>query len=152
MMEEVQKSSKRYLIIANVSKKHNVMNLVNAARAYDFCPIMVGGINLYNSLPEEFRHGLTWLESLNLLKEMMTKEHVSIVGIEICQESVNLLEFQLPENIAIMPGNEGTGLNKYQRQISDHLVYIPHYGEGTASLNVHIATSLVLHHYTSHIA
>ena len=41
------------------------------------------------------------------------------------------------------------GLNDKQKLICDEFVYIPQYGDGTASLNVNVATSIVLHEYTT---
>ena len=35
-----------------------------------------------------------------------------------------------------------------QKDICDKFVYIPQYGNGTASLNVNVATALVLHHFS----
>jgi len=51
-----------------------------------------------------------------------------------------------------MPGNEGTGLSKRQRLAADSFVYIPQYGDGTASLNVTVATTMVLHQFTTWIS
>jgi tRNA G18 (ribose-2'-O)-methylase SpoU len=34
-----------------------------------------------------------------------------------------------------------------QKGICDEFVYIPQYGNGTASLNVNVATALVLHNF-----
>ena len=46
-----------------------------------------------------------------------------------------------------MMGNEGDGLNERQIQLCDSFVYIPQYGCGTASLNVAVAASIVLHQF-----
>jgi tRNA C32,U32 (ribose-2'-O)-methylase TrmJ len=46
-----------------------------------------------------------------------------------------------------MLGNEGTGLNERQMRACDSFAYISQYGVGTASLNVAVAASIVLHHY-----
>lgn len=46
-----------------------------------------------------------------------------------------------------MLGNEGAGLNERQMKLCDSFVYIPQYGTGTASLNVAVAASIVLHNY-----
>ena len=46
-----------------------------------------------------------------------------------------------------MPGNEGTGLSDRQKSVVDYFVYIPQYGHGTASLNVTVATTMVMHRY-----
>ena len=47
----------------------------------------------------------------------------------------------------IYPMSQGIGMSEPQKLICDEFVYIPQYGNGTASLNVNVATALVLHHY-----
>lgn len=49
---------------------------------------------------------------------------------------------------AFMLGNEGQGLSPKQMALCDRFVYIPQYGVGTASLNVAVAASIVLHHFS----
>ena len=50
--------------------------------------------------------------------------------------------------MALMPGNEGTGLSPAQKSICDGYIIIPQYGKATASLNVHVASCLVLYRYS----
>ena len=71
-----------------------------------------------------------------------------ICGIEIdpTAEPVHIHPFRSP-NTVFLPGNEGQGLSKKQMDLCDHLVYIPQHGAGTASLNIVVATSIVLHHF-----
>ena len=38
-------------------------------------------------------------------------------------------------------------MSEHQKSYCDGFVFIPQYGHGTASFNVHVATCLVLHHY-----
>jgi len=42
---------------------------------------------------------------------------------------------------------QGTGLSEAQAKLCDSFVYIQQYGAGTASLNVSVAGSIVLHHF-----
>jgi tRNA C32,U32 (ribose-2'-O)-methylase TrmJ len=42
---------------------------------------------------------------------------------------------------------QGHGLTEQQKAICDGYVYIPQYGSGTASLNVSVAASIVMHHF-----
>lgn len=42
---------------------------------------------------------------------------------------------------------QGSGLSAKEYEICDFFVYIPQYGCGTASLNVTVAASIVLHHF-----
>jgi hypothetical protein len=44
-------------------------------------------------------------------------------------------------------GGQGDGLSAQQEAICDGFVYIPQYGPGTASLNVTVAASIVLHSF-----
>ncbi|CAN0310824.1 unnamed protein product [Ectocarpus sp. 13 AM-2016] len=49
-----------------------------------------------------------------------------------------------------MPGNEastGSGMSEQQKACCDSFVYISQHGGGTASLNVTVAASIVLHRY-----
>ncbi len=48
-----------------------------------------------------------------------------------------------------MLGNEGQGLSERQMSLCDSFVYIPQHGQGTASLNVAVACSIVLHHFAT---
>jgi tRNA C32,U32 (ribose-2'-O)-methylase TrmJ len=47
--------------------------------------------------------------------------------------------------LALVMGNEGDGLSQAQMDACRHFVRIPQYGSGTASLNVAVAASVVLH-------
>ena len=40
-------------------------------------------------------------------------------------------------------------MNEKQIAACDHFVYIPQYGHGTASLNVNVASSIVMHHFST---
>jgi tRNA G18 (ribose-2'-O)-methylase SpoU len=51
--------------------------------------------------------------------------------------------------VALVLGNEGAGMHPSIQQKCDEFVYIPHYGGGTASLNVAVAGSIVFQHFAS---
>ena len=40
-------------------------------------------------------------------------------------------------------------MNQKQISLCDHFVYIPQFSMGTASLNVNVAASIVMHHFSS---
>mmetsp|Transcript_15610 Transcript_15610/g.21889 ORF Transcript_15610/g.21889 Transcript_15610/m.21889 type:complete len:154 (+) Transcript_15610:112-573(+) len=46
-----------------------------------------------------------------------------------------------------MFGNEGSGMNAKALKACDRFIYIPQHGHGTASLNVSVAASIILHHF-----
>ncbi|KAL7433670.1 hypothetical protein ACHAXH_005451 [Discostella pseudostelligera] len=85
------------------------------------------------------------------------KNTIPIIGVEIDNSSVNLEEEPFPSyfsttscnctSIALMMGNEGSGMSSKQMSICDGFIRISQYGGGTASLNVSVAAALVLHRY-----
>lgn len=40
-------------------------------------------------------------------------------------------------------------MNERQLSLCDHFVYIPQFSKGTASLNVNVAASIVMHHFST---
>ena len=142
-----------YLIISGISKANNVEALCFAAASHRLLPVIVG-------LPAMPDSHLTALEppfaflrfgTLGEVVEFLSQRGVPLVGIEIIDKvSVPFLDWKLPADgrgVALMPGNEGTGLSKQQKEACESFVYIPQLGAGTASLNVHVATSLILHRH-----
>jgi len=49
--------------------------------------------------------------------------------------------------VGCLAGLQGSGLSPQELEFCDRFVYIPQYGEGTASLNVVVAASIILHHF-----
>ena len=141
----------RYLIIHSISKRANVEQLVVAANAFQFVPIVVGATILREYLQAKKRNEIVlevkFFDTLLDAKVFLQEQGVPLIGLEIMGSSMSLNEFQwnLYPSIAIIPGNEGTGLSIKQKNICDGFLYIPQYGEGTASLNVNVATSIVMH-------
>ncbi|OAY63306.1 23S rRNA (guanosine-2'-O-)-methyltransferase RlmB [Ananas comosus] len=70
-----------------------------------------------------------------------------ICGVEIVDGAMPVTDHPFRKSTAFLLGNEGTGLSERECEICDFFVYIPQYGGGTASLNVTVAASIVLHHF-----
>ncbi|CAD6272994.1 unnamed protein product [Miscanthus lutarioriparius] len=70
-----------------------------------------------------------------------------ICGVEITDDAKPVTAHPFRRSTAFLFGNEGTGLSQKECDICDFFVYIPQYGGGTASLNVTVAASIVLHHF-----
>ena len=139
----------RYLVITNISKITNVIQLIHTATAYDFHPILVASPKIHDVI-HPFIHldyPLLHFATLEECKQMLRNRGIPLIGIEILQEAKSVTTYAFTEKIAIMPGNEGNGLNQRQIDFCDGFVYIPHYGHGTASLNVHVATTLIMNQY-----
>ena len=61
--------------------------------------------------------------------------------------AVNVCDEPFERRTALLLGNEGQGLSDAQLALCDRLVYIPQHGNGTASLNVAIAGSIIMHRF-----
>jgi tRNA C32,U32 (ribose-2'-O)-methylase TrmJ len=83
-------------------------------------------------------------------KHLREEKKCKIVGIEIVEGALPIDSHPFDDsNVAFLLGNEGDGLSEKQMSLCDSFVYIPQYGSGTASLNVAVAASIVLHHYAT---
>ena len=72
------------------------------------------------------------------------------MGVEIHGQAKNLEDFCAQEpstDKAFFMGNEGQGLQAKHMDSCDSFVIISQYGGGTASLNVNVAASIVLHRF-----
>lgn len=91
----------------------------------------------------------------------MEKQAVFLIGVEIDEKSRLLndgyFEQNLPagtqydcigkNNIGILLGNEGQGIHPAHLKNCNALIRIPQYGVGTASMNVNVATNIVLYRF-----
>ncbi|KAK9824104.1 hypothetical protein WJX72_007761 [[Myrmecia] bisecta] len=142
-----------YLIVYNVSKRHNIGTLVRSATAFGVTEVCLVGSRQFNTFGSHgavnhmrLRHFGTLEECCQWLKVQAGCE---IMGIEIVDgaKPVHTQPFSGPT--AFMLGNEGSGLSAKQLQLCDSFVYIPQYGAGTASLNVTVAASIILHQFAT---
>lgn len=139
--------TERYLVIANVSKRNNVKFLINAAIAYNFKIILVGWLSFNEPVDGLDEGSMIKFETLIELTAFLAERNIPLVGIEIIDGAKSVLDDPFTSSIAVMPGNEGTGLSKTQKAACSGFIYIPQYGDGTASLNVYIATTIILHKF-----
>ena len=142
------------LVLTNISKPANIKSLALAGARFGAAGVAVVGLPSFDAswaaVHPAVRARLPVLqrcESLGALKAWLGG--VALVGVEIDarSEDVTARGFSFGGSIALMLGNEGSGMSKPQLAACDRLVYIPQHGGGTASLNVAIAAALVLHRF-----
>ncbi|CAI5486908.1 unnamed protein product [Closterium sp. Naga37s-1] len=85
--------------------------------------------------------------SSNIAFPAPLERECSICGVEIVDNARPIQSHPFTGNTAFLLGNEGTGLSPTELAVCDSFVYIPQHGPGTASLNVIVAASIVLHHF-----
>lgn len=138
------------LVLSSVQKKANIGSSIRSAVAMGCSSLVVTGaskartdgaqrtekyadIRHFAKLPE----AVAWLRGRGF----------TICGIEITPSAEPVQSHPFRGPTAFVAGNEGFGLPAEHQALCDHFVYIPQHSEGTASLNVTVATSIVMHHF-----
>ena len=78
------------------------------------------------------------------IQELKSEGYV-IVSLEQTQHSIPLYDFEVPEKVVYIVGNEIDGVSKELLEVSDMVVEVPMLGK-KESLNVAVATGIVLFH------
>ncbi|TVU17901.1 hypothetical protein EJB05_33962, partial [Eragrostis curvula] len=144
-------AAESFVVVHNVAKRHNVGTLARSATAFGVAEVVVVGrrdVSAFGSHGAtshlRFRH----FTSLALARAYLKDERgCDICGVEITDDAKPVTAHPFRGSTAFLFGNEGTGLSQKECEICDFFVYIPQYGGGTASLNVTVAASIVLHHF-----
>lgn len=149
-----------HLVITNIGKRANVRQLFQTAVAMGCASVLVVGQKSFDLDPEGHdlpscikdhvrtgglviqRFG-NWEDCVTFLKE----RHIRLVGVEIHENAQPIDSFLDHVDTAFLVGNEGEGIHNKQLKSCDAFVRIPQYGVGTASLNVYVAASIVLHRF-----
>ena len=150
------------LVLYNISKMNNAYNLCLSAFINGF-EVAIIGLKTHEKLESQLSshavvqsnpllYTIKRFESISDIKVYLNdtnddSNRMKLYGLEIIDDAISILDFNqnmLP--LALMPGNEGHGLNQKQKDACDDYNYIPQFGTGTASLNVNVATNIVLHH------
>ncbi|XP_071706515.1 uncharacterized protein [Rutidosis leptorrhynchoides] len=139
-----------YVVIHNIAKRHNVGTLARSATAFGVTELILIGRRDFNSFGSHgstshvrFRHFYSLADARVFLKE----KDCDICGVEITDNAMAVNGHPFKKSTAFLLGNEGSGLSAKECEFCDYFVYIPQYGCGTASLNVTVAASIILHHF-----
>ncbi len=142
-----------YLLIYNIAKKHNIGTLIRSASAFKIKKVLVLGENkkilkkFFGSQGTVKKTEFLFFNDIKGIKEFCKENEIYICGIEIGGDSKPVQTQPFKGNTLFVLGNEGSGMNHKQKEMCDHLVYIPQYSSKTGSLNVGIAASIIFHHF-----
>ena len=158
--DNTNNKAKCYLIITNISKKPNIKSLLLLAAAFGCEQVFVAGQKKFDFTPEGkdlphqlknmVRNGHMDVVKFDRLDECIAhikSMGVSVLGVEIDEKARDVEGEPFEGDTAVMMGNEGQGMNEKQMSLCDGFVKIAQYGGGTASLNVYVAASIVLHRF-----
>ncbi|ERN07468.1 hypothetical protein AMTR_s00019p00254850 [Amborella trichopoda] len=136
-----------YVVVHNVAKRHNIGTMARSATAFGVAEFILVGRRDFNSFGS---HGSTpylhfrQFHSLSETRLYLKEKDCDICGVEIVDGAIPVNHQPFKKSTAFLLGN--WPLTK-ECEICDFFVYIPQYGCGTASLNVTVAASIVLHQF-----
>jgi tRNA G18 (ribose-2'-O)-methylase SpoU len=138
------------LLLVNIDRDNNIGNIIRSANTFGVEEVLIYGRKKFDRRTSvgaeffmQFRH-IRFIEEITPLRQ----EFDLILGLEQTATSIELHSYQWQENqnILIAVGNEGQGLPQEILDICDTTLEIEQYGT-TRSLNVSVATGIVLYDY-----
>jgi len=154
-----------YLVICNIQKISNVKAMLLASIAFGCNEVLLVGQERNSQRKDMFplpfaeavKKGLIRMNRFTKWKHCVSyikKKKIILIGVEIDETSQLLnddyFETHYPTNqkdIGVLLGNEGQGILPVFLKSCHSLIQIPQYGVGTASMNVNVATSIVLYKF-----
>lgn len=146
-------NKKIYLILPNIRSAHNVGAMFRIADCFGVEKIFLTG---YTPTPEGKRKiekvalgAEKWIQweqtddTTELIKKLKEKDF-EIIGLEKTETSVNIDKADFTDKIALIVGEEVSGMDLNLVELCDQIVHIPMYGK-KSSLNVSVATGVALH-------
>jgi tRNA G18 (ribose-2'-O)-methylase SpoU len=147
------KKNEFVIILPNIRSRHNVGAIFRTADGAGVDKIFLTGytpqpphkdidkvaLGAEKTMPWEYVKQTT-----RVIKKLKA-EGFSIVGLEQTRKSVTMYEWEPTFPLALVLGNEVTGIPRNLQKLCDAMVKIPMYGMKN-SLNVSIATGVFLYH------
>ena len=149
----------KYLVLENIRSAYNVGAMFRTADGAGVDKIFLVGytptpIDRFARVQPEIKktslgasESILWehyAESKQLIEHLQTK-NCAIVPVEQTGDSVSMLDFTVPENVAYVMGNEVDGVSIEFCAAADTIIDIPMLGE-KESLNVSVAAGIILYH------
>ncbi|MEN9920908.1 MAG: hypothetical protein RL538_801 [Candidatus Parcubacteria bacterium] len=149
----------KYIILEDIRSAYNVGAIFRTADASGVAKVFLVG---YTPAPTD-RFGRVQAEmektSLGASKTMaweqvvttrevierLQADGVTVVAVELAEGSVSLKDFEEPEHVAYIVGNEVDGVSKEVLELADVVVELPMLGQ-KESLNVSVTAGIVLYH------
>lgn len=146
--------AKRLLLIDRVQDPGNLGTMIRTADAAGFDAVVLGEgtVDLYNDKVLRATQGSLWhlpVVSLNLvtLIEQLKEWGVRVYATALHQQAVDYREISSDEAVAIIVGNEGSGVEETLIEQADKPIYIPMQGQAE-SLNVAVASGIIMFQLT----
>ncbi len=149
----------KYIILENIRSAYNVGAIFRTADASGVAKVFLVGytpapIDRFGRVqPEILKTSLgasgtmAW-EQVATIKEIIKRlqaDGATVAAVELDEGSVSLKDFNEPEQVAYIVGNEVDGVSKEALEQADVIVELPMLGQ-KESLNVSVTAGIVLYH------
>lgn len=152
---EVNPSWKKFLLIDAVQDPGNVGTMIRTADAAGMDAVILGKGSADPFNPKTIRSTQGSIFHLPVLRgelmdwvEQLEERHIPIYGTALDATSVVYNQVPKTDSFAVIMGNEGSGISKELLTKTTKNVIIPIMG-GAESLNVAVATGIVLYHFAT---
>ncbi len=149
----------KYIILEDIRSAYNVGAIFRTADASGVAKVFLVGytpapIDRFGRVQQEIdktslgaSKTMAW-EQVATIKEVIERlqvDGVTVVAVELASGSVSLKDFDEPEQVAYIVGNEVEGVSKEALTLADVIVELPMLGQ-KESLNVSVTAGIVLYH------
>ncbi|GAA0456497.1 RNA methyltransferase [Alkalibacillus silvisoli] len=144
----------KLLLIDSVQDPGNLGTIIRSAVAFNIDAVVVGqdSVDLYNDKVVRSTQGA--LFHLPIIRDELSRwldychnHNIKVYGTALDEQALSLSQVQPSEKYAVIVGNEGSGVSETLLNSADETVYIP-IATKSESLNVGVATSIVLYHFS----
>jgi len=140
----------KILILDGVRDPGNLGTIIRSSVAFNIDTIILSNdtVDLYNSKVVRASQGMLFKTNIvkgNLLEIIpsLKKQGYKVFATNV-EDGMDIKEIKKDEKMAIVMGNEGSGVKKQISSLSDKNIYIK-MNENCESLNVAVATSIILY-------
>lgn len=150
MKKKPAKTGSRVLLLDGVQDPGNVGTLIRTALAFGYKQIVLGRgtVDVYNDKVLRATQGAVFhvdIEMCELSEKIKTLHDEGFtVWATALEDAVSVHEAESSEKLALVLGNEGSGIQEEILQLADQKITIP-IEEATESLNVAIAGSILMY-------
>ncbi|MBF0274966.1 MAG: hypothetical protein HQK84_07020 [Nitrospinae bacterium] len=143
-----------YIVLDSLKSAHNIATILRLADAVLAEKVFICGntVSLPNKKIIKFAKGTEkWVDweyhksSVDVISSLKEKG-VSIVALEIANQSIEYSELKTEFPVCLILGREDHGVSNKALELSDHIVHLPILGMGN-SINVSTAASVVMYEF-----
>ncbi len=141
------------LILDNLQDPGNLGTIIRSAVAFNIDTIIVSkdSVDFYNVKTLRASEGMVFNINIVVRDLSVVIPELISIGYKVfttnVEKGTNLDLIDIPENYAIVMGNEGNGVRKDIAELCNEAIYIP-MNDTCESLNVAIATSIILYEFS----